>query len=85
MRPVERCLPRKLRRLKERPDIGAAMAANLTDEQRLCRTQNKLDLGVGIAIGSAAQIALFVSPVLVLFGYVIGPTPMDSSGQARWR
>jgi hypothetical protein len=35
MRPVERCLPRKLRRLKERPDIGAAMAANLTDEQRL--------------------------------------------------
>ena len=28
-------------------------------------------------MGSAAQIALFVAPVLVLLSYVIGPTPMD--------
>src|SRR5260221_5970 len=39
--------------------------------------KNKLDLSVGIALGSAAQIALFVSPVLVLFSYAIGPAPMD--------
>jgi Ca2+:H+ antiporter len=39
--------------------------------------KNHLDLSVGIALGSAAQIALFVAPVLVLLSYVIGPTPMD--------
>jgi len=39
--------------------------------------KNRMDLSVGIALGSAAQIALFVAPVLVLLSYVIGPTPMD--------
>jgi Ca2+:H+ antiporter len=39
--------------------------------------KNRLDLSVGIALGSAAQIALFVAPVLVLLSYVIGPEPMD--------
>ena len=39
--------------------------------------KNRLDLSVGIALGSASQIALFVGPVLVLLSYVIGPTPMD--------
>jgi Ca2+:H+ antiporter len=39
--------------------------------------KNRLDLSVGIALGSASQIALFVAPVLVLFSYVFGPTPMD--------
>jgi len=39
--------------------------------------KNRLDLSVGIALGSAAQIALFVAPILVLLSYVIGPTPMD--------
>lgn len=39
--------------------------------------KNRLDLTVGIALGSASQIALFVGPVLVLLSYVIGPTPMD--------
>jgi Ca2+:H+ antiporter len=38
--------------------------------------KNRLDLSVGIALGSAAQIALFVAPVLVLLSYVMGPTPM---------
>jgi Ca2+:H+ antiporter len=41
------------------------------------REKNRLDLSVGIALGSAAQIALFVAPVLVLLSYVIGPTPMS--------
>ena len=39
--------------------------------------KNRLDLSVGIALGSATQIALFVGPVLVLLSYVIGPTHMD--------
>ena len=34
-------------------------------------------MSVGIALGSAAQIALFVAPVLVLLSYFIGPAPMD--------
>ncbi|HET7840310.1 MAG TPA: calcium/proton exchanger, partial [Terriglobia bacterium] len=38
--------------------------------------KNRLDLSVGIALGSASQIALFVGPVLVLLSYAIGPTPM---------
>jgi len=39
--------------------------------------KNRLDLSVGIALGSASQIALFVAPVLVLLSYVLGPMPMD--------
>lgn len=38
--------------------------------------KNRLDLSVGIALGSASQIALFVAPVLVLLSYFIGPVPM---------
>jgi Ca2+:H+ antiporter len=39
--------------------------------------KNHLDLSVSIALGSAAQIALFVAPVLVLLSFFLGPTPMD--------
>src|SRR6185295_18737831 len=39
--------------------------------------KNRLDLSVGIALGSASQIALFVAPVLVLLSYALGPAPMD--------
>jgi Ca2+:H+ antiporter len=39
--------------------------------------KDRLDLSVGIALGSAAQIALFVAPVLVLLSYVLGPSPMS--------
>jgi Ca2+:H+ antiporter len=39
--------------------------------------KDRLDLSVGIALGSAAQIALFVAPVLVLLSHVIGPAPMN--------
>jgi Ca2+:H+ antiporter len=35
-----------------------------------------MDLAVNIAIGSSAQIALFVAPVLVLCSFVLGPHPM---------
>ena len=33
-------------------------------------------LAVGIAIGSSAQIALFVAPLLVLLSFVVGPNPL---------
>jgi Ca2+:H+ antiporter len=52
---------------------GAAEAVSAFSGAR----KNRLDLSVGIALGSAAQIALFVAPVLVLLSYVMGPTPMD--------
>jgi Ca2+:H+ antiporter len=38
--------------------------------------KDKMDLAVNIAIGSSAQIALFVAPVLVLMSWVLGPHPM---------
>jgi Ca2+:H+ antiporter len=54
--------------------VGAAaeMAAAFSAARK-----DRLDLSVGIALGSASQIALFVAPVLVLLSYVIGPSPMD--------
>jgi calcium/proton exchanger (cax) len=38
--------------------------------------KNKMDLTVGIAIGSSLQIALFVAPVLIFLSYLLG-RPMD--------
>ncbi|MEA2312049.1 MAG: Ca2+:H+ antiporter [Solirubrobacteraceae bacterium] len=38
--------------------------------------RDKIDLSVNIAIGSAAQIALFAAPVLVLLSFFVGPFPM---------
>jgi Ca2+:H+ antiporter len=52
---------------------GAAEMASAFSAAR----KNRLDLSVGIALGSASQIALFVAPVLVLLSYWIGPSPMD--------
>jgi Ca2+:H+ antiporter len=42
----------------------------------LVARKDKMDLAVNIAIGSSAQIALFVAPVLVLLSFVLGPHPM---------
>jgi Ca2+:H+ antiporter len=52
---------------------GAAEMASAFSAAR----KNRLDLSVGIALGSASQIALFVAPVLVLLSYVLGPAPMS--------
>lgn len=38
--------------------------------------KDKMDLSVSVAVGSSLQIALFVAPVLVIAGWVIGQ-PMD--------
>jgi Ca2+:H+ antiporter len=42
----------------------------------LVARKDKMDLAVNIAIGSSAQIALFVAPVLVLASFFIGPYPL---------
>ena len=39
--------------------------------------KNRMDLSLGIAIGSSVQGALFVAPVLVLASYWMGPHPMN--------
>jgi len=39
--------------------------------------KNRMELSIGIAIGSSLQIALFVAPVLVMLSHFIGPRPMD--------
>jgi Ca2+:H+ antiporter len=41
--------------------------------------KNKVDLSVGIALGSSIQIALFIAPVLVFASYVIAPQPLELS------
>jgi Ca2+:H+ antiporter len=42
----------------------------------LVAAKDKMDLAVNIAIGSSAQIALFVAPILVLLSFVVGDDPM---------
>jgi Ca2+:H+ antiporter len=43
----------------------------------LMASRNRMDLALGIAVGSSIQIALFVAPVLVLASYLVSPQPMD--------
>jgi Ca2+:H+ antiporter len=38
--------------------------------------KDKMDLAVNIAIGSGAQIGLFVAPALVLLSFAVGPFPL---------
>ncbi len=38
---------------------------------------NKMEIALGIAVGSSVQIALLVAPVLVIASYFLGPAPMD--------
>ena len=54
--------------------IGGApeSAAAITMARR-----NKLDLTMGIAVGSSIQMMLFVTPVLMLTSYYLAPVPMD--------
>jgi len=48
-------------------EIGSAIAM---------ASKNKPDLAVGVAMGSSIQIALFVTPVLVLLSLVAAPAPL---------
>src|SRR6478609_6905467 len=39
--------------------------------------KNKMDLSMGIALGSSIQIALFVAPLLVIMSMFVGPAQMN--------
>ncbi len=39
--------------------------------------RDKVDLSISIAVGSSAQIALFVMPVLVILSFFVGPFPLS--------
>lgn len=61
--------------------VGAVVVATVGNAAEhwvavLVARKDKMDLSVNIAIGSSAQIALFVAPVLVLVSFVLGPGPM---------
>src|SRR3954451_18542303 len=58
--------------------IGVAIVGNAAEHwvAALVAAKDKMDLAVNIAIGSSAQIALFVAPVLVIASFVLGPGPM---------
>jgi Ca2+:H+ antiporter len=43
----------------------------------LVALKDRMEMSLGIAIGSSLQIALFVAPALVILSYFIGPRPMD--------
>ena len=42
----------------------------------LVAMRNRMEMAVGIAIGSSTQIALFVAPLLVLLSLVVAPEPL---------
>ena len=54
---------------------GAAESASAIAVAR----RDKMDLSVGIALGSPIQIALFVAPVVVFASYLIAPQPLERS------
>jgi Ca2+:H+ antiporter len=58
--------------------IFLALVGNVTEVISAVRFAKKdlMDLSFGIAVGASTQIALFVAPVLVFVGYLIGQ-PMD--------
>ena len=58
--------------------IVVAIVGNAAEHSTaiLMAMKNKMDLTVGIAIGSSLQIALFVAPVLIFLSYLFG-RPMD--------
>jgi Ca2+:H+ antiporter len=43
----------------------------------LVAMRNRMELSIGIAIGSSTQIALFVTPLLVLLSLFIAPAPLS--------
>ncbi|ALA58798.1 calcium/proton exchanger [Nitrospira moscoviensis] len=59
--------------------ILVALVGNAAEHSSavLMAMKNKMDLALGIAVGSSMQIALFVAPVLVFASYAIGGHPLD--------
>jgi Ca2+:H+ antiporter len=59
--------------------IVVAIVGNAAEHSTaiLMAMKNKMEISLGIAIGSSLQIALFVAPLLVIASRFIGPKPMD--------
>lgn len=59
--------------------IVVAVVGNAAEHSSaiLMAVKNRMDLSLGIAIGSSVQVALFVAPLLVIASYWVGPRPMD--------
>jgi Ca2+:H+ antiporter len=59
--------------------ILVALVGNAAEHSTavLMALKNKMDLALGIAVGSSMQIALFVAPVLVFASYAFGGHPLD--------
>jgi Ca2+:H+ antiporter len=59
--------------------IVVAVAGNAAESVAAIRAakQNRMDLSVGISLGSSIQIALFVAPALVIVSHFVGPAAMD--------
>ena len=54
--------------------IFLALVGNASETMNAVRFARKdlMDLSFGIAVGASTQVALFVAPMLVLLGYVVG-------------
>jgi Ca2+:H+ antiporter len=59
--------------------IVVAIVGNAAEHSTavLMAMKNRMELSIGIAIGSSLQIALFVAPILVIVSHFVGPRPMD--------
>lgn len=58
--------------------IVVAVVGNAAEHSTavLFAMRNRMEVAIGIAIGSSTQIALFVTPLLVLLSLVIAPAPL---------
>ena len=45
--------------------------------------KNKMDLSIGIALGSSIQIALFIAPLVVILSTFVGPATIEPYFSAR--
>ncbi len=59
--------------------IVVAIVGNAAEHSTaiLVAMKNRMDLAIGVALGSSIQVALFVAPLLVFASYLIVPTPLD--------
>jgi Ca2+:H+ antiporter len=59
--------------------IVVAIAGNAAEHATavILARKNRMDLALGIALGSSIQIALVVAPLLVIASHFIGAAPMD--------
>ena len=60
-------------------DSDAVVVGNAAEHSTaiLMAMKNRMDLAIGVAIGSSVQVALFVAPVLVFASYFLAEKPMD--------